>query len=50
MQQHKNLRAISLIPRPSLDLQAFNVARKKREKEEGLVRNVTHVMPRIDSR
>ena len=36
----------SLVPRPSLP--AFNVARKKLE--EGLVRDITHMMQRIDSR
>ncbi len=39
----------SLVPRPSLDLPAFNVACKKRE-EEGLVRDVTHEMSRISER
>ena len=38
----------SLVPRPSLPCPAFNVACKKRE--EGLVRDVTHVMQRVDSR
>ena len=36
----------SLVPRPSIP--AFNVARKKRE--EGLVRDITHVMQRIEAR
>ena len=37
---------VSLVPRPSLP--AFNVTRKKQE--EGLVRDATHVMQRVDSR
>jgi hypothetical protein len=41
----------SLVPRPSLALPAFNIARKKkREEEEGLVRDVTHERSRISER
>ena len=55
-----NCKIISTVPRPSLP--AFNVARNKArvasspgphvarsKREEGLVRDVTHVMQRVDS-